>query len=156
MLSPRVGVGGWGGGATHGNLIQRAFPWVGILTLSLPQGREFDMSAILEDRENLEISHPRSYPHTSQSTLYWNCLFSIYPFFFFPLTLYFLITIVNITYVLFICTYLYVFYFSFSNINCLCMFKLNWIELKLNPEVTRGYRFLCVFASKFWRWAKER
>ena len=33
MLSPRVGGGGGGGGrATDGKLIERAFPWVGILT----------------------------------------------------------------------------------------------------------------------------
>ena len=38
----------------------------------------------------------------------------------------------------------------------MCEFKLKWIELKLNPEVTRSYQFLCVFARKFWRWAKER
>ena len=34
MLSPRVGRGG----ATHGNLIQRAFPWVGILILVAAPG----------------------------------------------------------------------------------------------------------------------
>ena len=33
----------------------------------------------------------------SQSTLYQNCLVSFYPFFYFPLTLNFLITIINIS-----------------------------------------------------------
>ena len=28
--------------------------------------------------------------------------------------------------------------------------------MKLIAEVTRSYRFPCVFASKFWEWAKER
>ena len=36
-----------------GKLTQRAFPWVGI---ALPNGREFDVSAILEHRQNLEMS----------------------------------------------------------------------------------------------------
>ena len=54
MLSPRVGGGGGGG---DGKLTERAFPWVGILTFSVaPGGREFDMAAILEDREKLEMS----------------------------------------------------------------------------------------------------
>ena len=104
ILSLRVG----GGGATPGNLIHIAFPWVGILTLGRAQRREFDMSAILEDRENLEISHPQSYPHTSQSTLYWNCLFSNYPFFLFPFSslflnhncTYFISTIYHLLYVI--------------------------------------------------------
>ena len=49
MVSPRVG----GGGATHGKLTQRAFPWAGILT----QSWEFDMPATLEDLENLEMTY---------------------------------------------------------------------------------------------------
>ena len=49
MVSPRVG----GGGATHGKLTQRAFPWAGILT----QSWEFDMPATLEDLENLETTY---------------------------------------------------------------------------------------------------
>ena len=48
MVSPRVG-----GGATHGKLTQRAFPWAGILT----QSWEFDMPATLEDLENLEMTY---------------------------------------------------------------------------------------------------
>ena len=43
MLIPRVG----GGGAGY----PREIDWA-----CLPQGREFDMVAILEDREKLEIS----------------------------------------------------------------------------------------------------
>lgn len=50
MVSPRVGEGG---GATHGKLTQRAFPWAGILT----QNWEFDMPATLEDLENLEMTY---------------------------------------------------------------------------------------------------
>lgn len=50
MVSPRVG---GGGGATHGKLTQRAFPWAGILT----QSWEFDMPATLEDLENLEMTY---------------------------------------------------------------------------------------------------
>ena len=42
-------------------------------------------------------------PNSSQSTLYKNCLFSIYPF---SLSLYFLITIVNISLALFIIFYM--------------------------------------------------
>lgn len=49
MVSPRVGEGG----ATHGKLTQRAFPWAGILT----QSWEFDMPATLEDLENLEMTY---------------------------------------------------------------------------------------------------
>ena len=49
MVSPRVR----GGGATHGKLTQRAFPWAGILT----QSWEFDMPATLEDLENLETTY---------------------------------------------------------------------------------------------------
>ena len=61
MLSPRVG--GGGGRATHGKLTERAFPWVGILTFkALPQGREFDMAAILEDRKKLEMSDLKKSP----------------------------------------------------------------------------------------------
>ena len=53
MLSPRVeGGGGY----------SREFD-----SESLPQGREFDMSAILEDREKLEISHTRSPPEVTRS-----------------------------------------------------------------------------------------
>ena len=58
MLSPRVGGGGGGGGAGYPREFDSAtFPlgrdfdtWV------LPLGREFDMAAILEGRENLEMS----------------------------------------------------------------------------------------------------
>ena len=45
MLSLMVVRGEGGGGTTHGTLIQRAFPWVGILTLSRCSG-EFDLAAI--------------------------------------------------------------------------------------------------------------
>ena len=47
---------GGGGGATHGKLTESTFPWVGILTFKRCQGREFDMAAILEGREKLEMS----------------------------------------------------------------------------------------------------
>ena len=61
MLSPMVGGGEGGGGgrrSTHEKLSERALPGVGILTFTPapgPQGREFDMVAILEDREKLEM-----------------------------------------------------------------------------------------------------
>ena len=42
MFIPRVG-----GGATHGEIYSASFPL----------GWDFDMAAILEDRENLEMSH---------------------------------------------------------------------------------------------------
>ena len=51
---------GKGGGGLR-NLIQKGFPWVGILTLS----REFEKSTILEDCQNLEISHLRSCPEVT-------------------------------------------------------------------------------------------
>ena len=52
MLSPRMGVG-W---ATLGNLTRPAFA-VGrdFDTWELPLGQEFDIAAILKDRENLEL-----------------------------------------------------------------------------------------------------
>ena len=56
-VKPQGGRGG-GGRATHGKLTEHAFPWVGILTFKrCPRpGREFDKTAILEDREKLEMS----------------------------------------------------------------------------------------------------
>ena len=50
MLSPRVG----GGGATPGKL---SFPLGRDFDTWSQQGREFDVATILEDRENLEMSH---------------------------------------------------------------------------------------------------
>ena len=58
---------GGGGGLPAGIWFREPSPGKGCWHLPLPQGREFDMSAILEDRENLEISQPRSHPEVTRS-----------------------------------------------------------------------------------------
>ena len=53
---------GGGGGGYLWEIDSENLPWVGILTRTVcaSQGREFDMPAILEHRENLEMSYPQS------------------------------------------------------------------------------------------------
>ena len=65
MLSPRVGDGGWGrGGGYAWEIDSGSFPLGRDFDTQSLQGREFDMAAILEDRENLKMSHPQSWYYT--------------------------------------------------------------------------------------------
>ena len=49
--------GGGGGGLPTGIWLRQLSPGTGFWLWALPVGREFDMAAILDGRENLEMSH---------------------------------------------------------------------------------------------------
>ena len=50
-----------GGGGYPRDIDSESFPLGRDFDIWPPQGREFDMAAILEDRENLVMSHPLSW-----------------------------------------------------------------------------------------------